>query len=63
MFLEIEGQGYDLLIELLESRIAELDPEIRRSQSSRFHDQLKQQQDTLQGMLRRLHESAWDVSA
>ena len=62
MFLEIEHAQRSLLIELVESRISELGPEIRHTRDSKFHDKLKAQKVALTELLQRLHEAEYDVT-
>lgn len=63
MSIDFTPEEREQLVQLLEARIHELGPEIRRSRNSRFHDELQEQQRKLQRLLHRLHESAWDVTA
>ena len=62
MYIELSVEERELLIGLIESRLGEIGSEIRRSMVSKFHDKLKDEQTSLQQLLRRLHESAWDVT-
>lgn len=63
MFIELEKEDRDELITLVEARIRELGPEIRRSRTSRYHDGLQRQQHRLERLLHRLHETEYDVTA
>ena len=63
MFIEFAPEERDELIQLVEARVREMAPEIRRSRTSQFRDQLQQKQHRLQRILHRLHESTWDVMA
>ena len=62
MFVELNREEQTLLAELVEMRLAELGSEIRRSRTHEFHDKLKGQKETLQKILRHLHEAEWDVT-
>jgi len=59
----ITPREHELLTELVDERIRDLGPEIRRSRTSRFHDELKQQLEDIKAIKRKLHESAYDVKA
>lgn len=63
MYVELEPQEKDLLVELVEARLREIGPEIRRSRDSKFHDQMQEQQRALQQLLSRLHETSYDVTS
>ena len=58
MKLELNEEEYRLLVELLESRIEELHPEIRRSRERDFKEHLKHELDCLVIVLERLKEDA-----
>lgn len=69
LILEVESDEQVLLLELLESRIGELAPEIRRSRNQRVHDGLQRQRVALERLAERLRplpvdaELAGDESA
>ncbi len=54
MYLEMDEDEYGFLVGLLESRVTELHPEIRRSRDRQFKDGLKQELDCLTALLDRL---------
>jgi hypothetical protein len=60
MFLELGVQEVSLLTQLVEERVADLGPEIRRTERSEMHDSLKGDRETLQRVLHQLHEAVWD---
>ena len=60
MYLDIDYEKRALLVELVESRIGEMGPEIRRSRDRKFHDELKHQKEMLTEILHQLHEAEWD---
>ena len=63
MYVLIDHEEHRLLMELVESRIQELVPEIRRCQNFEYQQQLKEELERLRRLVRRLHESECDVSA
>src|SRR6185295_11233987 len=60
MYLELDLKEVTLLTDLVEGRISELGPEIRRTDQSEMHDRLKFEREDLQKILHQLHESVWD---
>jgi hypothetical protein len=62
MFLEIEAPERDLLLDLLEARIRELGPEIRRTATLDYRERLKTDLHRLEHRLHRFHEADWDVN-
>lgn len=54
MNLEIDRDDRDLLVGLVESRISELHPEIRRSMDHTYKDGLKQELERFTALLERL---------
>jgi len=62
MYIELCEGDRERLVKLLESRLGEIGSEIRRSMVSKYHDELKDEQAALERLLRRLHDSAWDVT-
>jgi hypothetical protein len=48
MLIEIEDEAYPILSGLVESRLRELHPEIRRSQHTEFRDHLKHELEVLE---------------
>jgi hypothetical protein len=63
MLLELNTEERGLVVGLLESRIREIHPEIRRSRDYKYHDGLKHDLEVLEGILNRLQESEPDVRA
>jgi hypothetical protein len=63
LFVNLEVADRDLVIGLVEARLSELPGELRRTEAQLYHDELKREQETLQGLLHRLQASEWDVSA
>jgi hypothetical protein len=61
MKLELNEEEYRLLVGLLESRIEELHPEIRRSRERDFKERLKHELDCLVAVRERLKEDAVSV--
>jgi len=62
MFVEIDRTDRTLLIELVEGRLRELGPEIRRCANSGYQQTLQDKKGALQHILHRLHEAEWDVT-
>ena len=62
MKLELNEEEHRLLVGLLESRIEELHPEIRRSRERDFKEHLKHELDCLVIVLERLKEDAVSLS-
>ena len=54
MKLDIEKEERDLLVRLVENRISELHPEIRRSMDHNYKDGLKQELERFETILERL---------
>ena len=54
MNLEISNEERDLLVTLIESRISELHPEIRRSREHEYKDELKQRLGQFEALLERI---------
>ena len=63
MYVELEGKERELMIGLVEARIGELAPEIRRCRNSSYHDKLREELHAYQRLLQRLHESSYDVTS
>ncbi|MGD9648644.1 MAG: hypothetical protein AB7U73_23235 [Pirellulales bacterium] len=63
MFVNLEATDRERVIGLVEARLAELPGELRRTEAAQLHDELKHEQEALQGLLHRLHESEWDATA
>jgi len=63
MFLEMTRDEHVLLVGLVEARIHEIGPEIRRSRDYKYHDRLKGELELLQKLLHHLHESECDVTS
>ena len=61
MYLDIDHKQRAMLVELVEARISELGPEIRRIRDSKYHDELKQKKQDFTELLHQLHESEWDA--
>ena len=57
MAIELNEEELSLLTDLVESRVAELHPTIRRSRVYTCTDSLKRDLEVLQGMLERLRQS------
>ncbi|MCE9546511.1 MAG: hypothetical protein K8T25_13475 [Planctomycetia bacterium] len=60
MQLELGQRELSLITQLVEARISELGPEIRRSDNRDFHDALKNDREVLVQLVQQLHECAWD---
>ncbi len=60
MTLQLTPQERDLLLDIIDSRIKELHPEIRRCQVSSYRDQLKEQLSCFESLLQRLKSLAAD---
>ena len=54
MNLEISKEEHGLLLDLVDSRVSELHPEIRRSMEHEFKDRLKHELECMRGLLERL---------
>lgn len=54
MKMEIDNKERELLTDLVQSRVSEIHPEIRRSMDHTFKDQLKQDLEQLERLLARL---------
>ncbi len=54
MKLELDNKQRDLLVDLMESRVSELHPEIRRSMDHTYKDHLKQDLESFEELLERL---------
>jgi hypothetical protein len=54
MNLEISKEELGYLLDLVDSRVSELHPEIRRSMEHEFKDKLKHELACMQGLLQRL---------
>jgi hypothetical protein len=63
MFIEVDREQHRLLVGLVESRISELHPEIRRCRDYRFSEGLKHDLEVMQELLHKLHEAECDVQA
>ena len=63
MYLVLERDEQRRLTELVESRVREIHPEIRRCRQYRFQQELKDELACLEQLLRRLHEAECDVTA
>ena len=53
MTLDISQEERDLIVGLIESRISELHPEIRRSMDHEFKDELKHKLEQFEALLQR----------
>jgi len=62
MMLELSSRERDVLIGLVESRIREIHPTIRRSRSYQVHDELKQDLEVLERLHERLQAANSSVS-
>lgn len=60
MILELNKVERELLMNLVDSRIGELHPEIRRTMDFNYRDNLKRELHCYQNLLTRLHESDTD---
>ena len=56
MNAELSQQDRSLLVELLEHELRELPSEIRRTQTSRYRDELKAREKELRNLLHRLKQ-------
>jgi hypothetical protein len=56
--LELNEDQYRLVTDLVDARIRELHPEIRRTQTYTYHDVLKHELDTLIALQEMLAEAA-----
>lgn len=63
MYLLIDHEEHRLLLELAETRIQEILPEIRRCKNLDYQQQLKAELERLRRLARRLHDAECDVSA
>jgi len=63
MDISITPREHELILRLIDARIQELGPEIRRSRTSEYHDELKQELEDFKALRSRLHESGYDVQA
>lgn len=54
MKIDITQEEYELLVGLVESRVGELHPEIRRSRTYETRDELQHDLSVLRGLLERL---------
>jgi hypothetical protein len=62
MILELDRVEQRLLEELVESRVQELQPEIRRCQNYRYQQELKDEWECLRRVLVRFKDADADVS-
>lgn len=58
MTFELSPQELALLVQMLERELSELPSEIRRTQTSSYRDELKDQEHVLRDLLARLKASA-----
>ena len=63
MQLEIDAHERTLLQEMLDSRLQELQPEIRRCRNFRYKQELKDECDCLRNLRDRIQKMACDVPA
>lgn len=63
MYLELNREELGECIQLIESRVRELHPEIRHCSERRYADELRQELELCMRLLHRLHEAECDVSA
>lgn len=54
MRLEISKEELGFLLDLVESRVSELHPEIRHSMAHEYKDKLRHELECMQGLLKRL---------
>lgn len=63
MYFQLTRDEIRLLERLLQSRIEEIHPEIRRSMDHRYKHQLRDELEQLERLLHRVHEADCDVTA
>jgi hypothetical protein len=63
MFLDLDREHLCLLERLVESRLAELQVEVRRTRNFEFLRELESEQGQLEQILHQLHECECDVMA
>ncbi len=63
MEVTLTSREHELLLQMIDSRISELKPEIRRSRTSTFHDELKKELEELKALQAKLQQSNYDVKA
>lgn len=62
MFLELNRRDRDMLLELVESKLAETDSRLREGPSTSSQPLLREMQRHLQHIVHRIHEAEWDVT-
>ena len=63
MHLEVSSEECRLMLELLNDRMEELQPEIRRCRNFRYQEQLKTELDHLKGLFHRLESCVAEAPA
>ena len=63
MELTLTSREHELLLQMIDERIREIKPEIRRSRTSTFHDELKKELEELKALQAKLQQSSYDVKA
>ena len=63
MYFQLTKEELQHLCRLVQSRIDELHPEIRRSMDHRYKEKLRQELQELERLLHRFHECDCDVMA
>jgi len=58
MQIEMSQRQLELLTQLVDSRVSELHPQIRRSRTHTYHDQLQEDLDVLRELHQRLQEAS-----